>query len=285
MSQTPHYQAETKPTGAIILEDGTVYVGKGCGAVGVSVGELCFNTAITGYQEILTDPSYAAQIVLFTFPHIGNVGSNAEDHEESSAPAAKAAVGTIFREPITPPSNWRSDVPFDEWLIKNGIIGLSGVDTRALTRRIREQGMPKAVIAHAPNGEFDFDGLIEAARNWSGLEAADLAENVSQDANFTHSESLWDLDTGFSDTKDAKHHVVVMDFGVKKNILRNLAAVGARATIVNGDTSAEDILALDPDGIVLSNGPGDPAATFERSGKTIRKICLLYTSPSPRDRG
>ena len=272
MPQTPRYQAETKPTGAIVLEDGRIFLGKGWGSEGVAVGELCFNTAITGYQEILTDPSYASQIVLFTFPHIGNVGANSDDHEESTEPAAKAAIGTIFREPITPPSNWRADLPFADWLAKNAIIGLSGVDTRALTRHIREQGMPKAVIAHASNGEFDFEGLKEAARSWTGLEAADLAKDVSQDAPYEHSQSLWTLEDGFAEGIDAKHHVVVMDFGVKKNILRNLAAVGARATVVSGDMSADEILALKPDGVVLSNGPGDPAATFERSGKTIRTI-------------
>ena len=277
MPQTPHYQAETKPTGVIILEDGSIFLGKGWGADGVAVGELCFNTSITGYQEILTDPSYAAQIVLFTFPHIGNVGANAEDHEDSTEPAAKAAIGTIFREPITPPSNWRADLPFGEWLSQNGIIGLSGVDTRALTRRIREQGMPKAVIAHSASGVFDFEGLTGTARNWAGLEAADLAKNVSQDATYHHSESLWTLENGFESGENTKFHVVVMDFGVKKNILRNLAAVGARATIVNGDTTAEEIAALKPDGVVLSNGPGDPAATFERAGETIRSLIAANT--------
>jgi len=277
MTETPRLQAETKPTGVIVLEDGRIFPGQGCGTVGVAAGELCFNTAITGYQEILTDPSYAEQIVLFTFPHIGNVGANAEDHEESTPPAAKAAIGTIFREPITPPSNWRAKSHFDDWLKSTGIIGLSGVDTRALTRHIREQGMPKAVIAHAPDGDFDFEGLIETARNWGGLEAADLAKNVSQEANYAHSESLWDLESGFADEKDAKFHVVVMDFGVKKNILRNLAAVGARATVVNGDASADEIAALKPDGVVLSNGPGDPAATFERSGETIRSLVASET--------
>ena len=272
MAQTPRLQAETSPTGVIVLEDGTIFAGTGWGQTGVAVGELCFNTSITGYQEILTDPSYASQIVLFTFPHIGNVGTNTDDHENSTLQAAKAAIGTVFRAPITPPSNWRATDHFDDWLKTSSIIGLSGVDTRALTRRIREQGMPKAVIAHAPDGKFDFDGLVEAARNWPGLEAADLAKHVSQDANFEHAQSLWSLEDGFADGQAAKFHVVVMDFGVKKNILRNLAAIGARATVVNGDTSAAEIAALKPDGVVLSNGPGDPAATFERAGETIRSI-------------
>lgn len=272
MVETTRLQAESRATGAIVLEDGTIFLGQGCGQTGVTVGELCFNTSMTGYQEILTDPSYAAQIVLFTFPHIGNVGANASDHEDSTKPAAKAAIGTIFREPITPASNWRVEDEFGLWLTKSGIIGLSGIDTRALTRRIREQGMPKAAIAHAPDGNFDFDGLAEAARNWVGLEAADLAKDVSQAESFTHSESLWTVENGFQERENTKFHVVVMDFGVKKNILRNLAAVGARATIVSGDTSAEEIAALKPDGVVLSNGPGDPAATFARAGGTIRSL-------------
>lgn len=270
MPQPPRLQAETKPTGAIVLEDGTVYIGTGWGAPGVAVGELCFNTTMTGYQEVLTDPSYAEQIVLFTFPHIGNVGANQQDHEDSTEPAARAAIGTIFRQPITAPSNWRAKNHFDDWLKTTGIIGLSDIDTRALTNHIRIKGMPKAVIAHSPDGKFDFKGLIETARNWSGLEATDLAKNVSQSDNFEHNESLWSIEGGFANVTDARYHVVVMDFGVKKNILRNLAAVGARATIVNGDTSAEAIQALKPDGLVLSNGPGDPAATYERAGETIR---------------
>ena len=272
MTSEASNQGNTPPTGAIALADGTVFLGEGSGATGVSVGELCFNTAVTGYQEILTDPSYAGQLVLFTFPHIGNVGANPEDHEESTIAAAEAAKGAIFRAPITPPANWRSVDHFDAWLKKKNIIGLSGVDTRALTKRIREQGMPKAAIAHAPEGQLDLNGLIAAAQAWEGLENADLAADVSQDASYDHSEGLWDLTTGFGALNDAEFHVVVVDFGVKKNILRNLAGVGARATIVSGDTSAQDIQALAPDGVVFSNGPGDPAATFERSGKMISDL-------------
>lgn len=278
MAQTPRLQVETINTGVIVLEDGTVFKGQGSGATGAAIGELCFNTAITGYQEILTDPSYAEQIILFTFPHIGNVGANPEDHEESTKSAARAAVGTIFRAPITPPSNWRAVDHFDAWLTRSGIIALSGVDTRALTRHIREKGMARATIAHAPDGEFNLDALREAALGWSGLETVDLAKNVSEAGSFSHSESLWTRKNGFDETTDAKFHVVVMDFGVKKNILRNLAAVGARATVVSGDASADDIKALNPDGVVLSNGPGDPAATYQRSGETIRS---LITSGTP----
>lgn len=259
-------------SGALALADGTVFLGIGSGAVGTAVGELCFNTAMTGYQEILTDPSYAEQVVLFTFPHIGNVGANPEDHEESSENAAKAAVGTVFRESITPPSNWRADDHFDAWLAKKGIVGLSGVDTRALTRLIREKGMQKCAIQYAPDGKIDTEALIKAAQAWDGLEAADLAANVDADANYDHSERLWDLGTGFAGDSSGEKHVVVVDFGVKKNILRNLAEVGIRATVVNGDTDFATIEALKPDGVVLSNGPGDPAATFDRAGPMLKAL-------------
>ncbi|MFN3609068.1 MAG: glutamine-hydrolyzing carbamoyl-phosphate synthase small subunit, partial [Hyphomonas sp.] len=260
-------------TGALALEDGTIFAGFGAGAAGIKVGELCFNTAITGYQEILTDPSYASQLVLFTFPHIGNVGANAEDHEESTVEAADAARGAIFREPITAPSNWRSTEDFGVWLAQRGIIGLSGIDTRALTKRIREHGMPKAAICHKPDGNIDFDALVELARSWNGLDGADLAADVVQEAPFEHTEGLWQAATGHQTAlANAEFHVAVIDFGVKKNILRNLASAGARATVVNGNVTAEEVLALKPDGIVFANGPGDPAATFERSGEMIKTL-------------
>lgn len=262
----------SQASGALALADGTVFLGIGVGAVGTAIGELCFNTAMTGYQEILTDPSYAEQVVLFTFPHIGNVGANPDDHEESSVNAARAAVGTVFRDAITPPSNWRADDHFDDWLARKGIIGLSGVDTRALTRLIREQGMQKCAIQYAPDGGIDTEALIKAAQAWQGLEAADLAAKVSTDAAFEHSEPLWQVSIGFRDQDSLEKHVVVVDFGVKKNILRNLADVGVRATVVNGDTTIEAIQQLNPDGVVLSNGPGDPAATFERAGPLIKAL-------------
>lgn len=262
----------SQASGALALADGTVFLGVGCGAVGTAVGELCFNTAMTGYQEILTDPSYAEQVVLFTFPHIGNVGANPEDHEESSVPAARAAVGTVFREASTPPSNWRADDHFDAWLVKKGIVGLSEVDTRALTRLIREKGMQKCVIQYAPDGAIDTTDLVKTAQAWEGLEAADLAANVETSADYDHSERLWNLGTGFAANEAPEKHVVVVDFGVKKNILRNLASVGARATVVNGNVSFDTIQKLNPDGIVLSNGPGDPAATFERAAPLLRAI-------------
>jgi carbamoyl-phosphate synthase small subunit len=262
----------TKPTGAIALEDGTIFWGQGWGATGIAAGELCFNTAMTGYQEILTDPSYAEQIVLFTFPHIGNVGANPDDQEESSAQGTAAARGAVFRAPPTPPASWRAVDHLGAWLQKRGIVGLSGVDTRALTRRIRELGMPKSAIAHAPDGNIDGKALVAAAKGWKGVENADLAINVTSGQRFDSSDGLWKLGSGFQHLDKAKFHVVLMDFGVKKNILRNLAAVGARVTVVPAKTKAEDILALKPNGVVLSNGTGDPAATAEYAGPEIRKL-------------
>src|SRR3990167_8092619 len=259
-------------TGALALADGTIFAGFGAGATGIQTGELCFNTAMTGYEEILTDPSYAQQLVLFTFPHIGNVGANPEDHEESTPPAGDAARGAIFREPITAPSNWRAAEDFGVWLARKGIIGLSGVDTRALTRRIRELGMPKAAICHQPEGGINFDALIAAAKAWPGLDNADLAADVVQQESFEHTEGLWKPGKGHVPMGNAEFHVVVVDFGVKKNILRNLANVGGRATVLNGNATAADVLALKPDGVVFSNGPGDPAATYVRSGAMIREL-------------
>jgi carbamoyl-phosphate synthase small subunit len=272
MSEHSKKQASSTATGAIALADGTIFLGKGAGAEGVHVGELCFNTAITGYQEILTDPSYSSQIVLFTFPHVGNVGANPDDHEESSGPGANGACGTIFREPITAASNWRSGEEFGAWLTRRNIVALSGVDTRAITRIVRDKGMQKAAICHKPDGNIDLDALIETARAWNGLETADLAADVDTEAPFENTQRLWQISGGYSDMADAKHHVVVVDFGVKKNILRNLAQAGIRASIVNGDATADEIFALNPDGVVFSNGPGDPAATIARSGDMIRAV-------------
>jgi len=259
-------------TGAIALEDGTIFWGEGHGAMGIAAGELCFNTAMTGYQEILTDPSYAEQIVLFTFPHIGNVGANADDQEESSAQGKVAARGAVFKAPPTLPSSWRSADHLSDWLATRNIIGLSGVDTRALTRRIRELGMPKAAIAHAADGKLDGKALVEAARSWKGVENADLAINVTTGQRFDSTDGLWELGTGFERLGQAKYHVALMDFGVKKNILRNLSGIGAKVTVVPAKTKAEEILALKPDGVVLSNGPGDPAATAIYAGPEIQKL-------------
>jgi carbamoyl-phosphate synthase small subunit len=261
-----------KPTGAIALEDGTIFWGEGWGKAGVAAGELCFNTAMTGYQEILTDPSYAEQIVLFTFPHIGNVGANPDDQEESSAQGSAGARGAVFKAPPTLPASWRSADHLSVWLEKRGIVGLSGVDTRALTRRIRELGMPKSAIAYDPKGQIDGKALVKAAKDWKGVLNADLAINVTSGQRFDSSDGLWKLGTGFQKLDGAKYHVVLMDFGVKKNILRNLSAVGAKVTVVPAKTKAEDVLALKPDGVVLSNGPGDPAATAEYAGPEIKKL-------------
>ncbi|MBI1340126.1 glutamine-hydrolyzing carbamoyl-phosphate synthase small subunit [bacterium] len=258
-------------TGVLALEDGSLFHGRGFGAIGAAVGELCFNTAMTGYQEVLTDPSYAEQIVLFTFPHIGNVGTNPEDEEHASDPARTAARGAVMRAHPTPPANWRGVDDLGPWLARRGVIALSGVDTRALTRRIRELGMPKAAIANAPDGRLDTAGLVAAARAWKGLEHAELTEGVSTKAPFDHAEGLWTPD-GYLPSEAERFHVVVVDFGVKRNILRNLAAVGARATVVPASASAADILAMKPDGVVLSNGPGDPAATIKTAGPEIRAI-------------
>lgn len=264
-------QAQQKQA-VLVLADGSVFYGEGAGATGHAVAELCFNTAMTGYQEILTDPSYAEQIVLFTFPHIGNVGANPEDREDASQSAARAARGAVFRSAPTPPSNWRAVDHFDSWLAQRGIIAISGVDTRALTNRIRRDGMPKAVIAHNPSGAFDIPALTALAREWAGIDGADLASAISAPAGYDWSEGLWDQETGFPAATAAKYRVVAIDYGVKRNILRALAAIGADVRVVPASASAEDILALRPDGIVLSNGPGDPAATGKKALATIRAL-------------
>jgi carbamoyl-phosphate synthase small subunit len=260
-------------TGVLVLADGTVLQGVGVGAVGDAVGEVCFNTAMTGYQEILTDPSYMAQIVAFTFPHVGNVGTNVEDIEQMSGSAETAARGAIFREVPTQPANWRADIDLATWMERRGVVGLAGVDTRALTKLIREKGMPHGVIAHSPDGRFDLDALAAKARAWSGLEGLDLAKDASCLQPFVYDEGLWDWDGGYARPADKpKYEVVVLDYGVKRNILRALTSVGARATVVPASTSAEAILARKPDGVLLSNGPGDPAATGEYAVPEIRKL-------------
>lgn len=271
-------------TGVLVLADGTVLQGIGCGATGAAVGEVCFNTAMTGYQEILTDPSYMAQIVAFTFPHIGNVGTNVEDVEEFGVGAGTAARGAIFRDAPTDPANYRSDSDFDSWLKRRGVIGLSGVDTRALTRAIREKGMPHGVIAHSPDGVFDLPALRKMAADWAGLENLDLAKDATTRQTFEFEETLWNWPDGYGKNDKPKYEVVVLDYGIKRNILRSLNSIGAHVTVVPASTSAQDILARNPDGILLSNGPGDPAATGEyavpeikklvASGKPVFGICL-----------
>ena len=264
-------------TGVLVLADGTVLQGKGFGAVGSAVGEVCFNTAMTGYQEILTDPSYMAQIVTFTFPHVGNVGVNAEDIEEFGRGAQTAARGAIFRDAPTAPANWRAGEDLNSWMAARGLIALAGVDTRALTRLIREKGMPHGVIAHAPDGQFDLEALKLQARGWNGLEGLDLAKDASCTETFTFDEGLWDWPEGYGERKTPRgrakpYEVVVLDYGVKRNILRALTSIGARATVVPASTSAEEVLARNPDGVLLSNGPGDPAATGEYAVPEIKKL-------------
>jgi carbamoyl-phosphate synthase small subunit len=260
-------------TGVLALADGTILQGIGVGAVGEAVGEVCFNTAMTGYQEILTDPSYMAQIVAFTFPHIGNVGTNLQDIEQMSGAAETAARGAIFRDVPTAPANWRADVDLQTWMSRRGVVGLAGVDTRALTRKIREHGMPHAVIAHNPDGAFDLDALVARARAWTGLVGLDLAKDASCLQPFVYEEGLWSWPQGYAKLADKpKYEVVVVDYGVKRNILRALTSVGARATVVPASTTAEEILARKPDGVLLSNGPGDPAATGEYAVPEIRKL-------------
>ena len=268
--------AETDParpdgaTGVLVLADGTVLWGRGFGAEGAAVGEVCFNTAMTGYQEVMTDPSYAGQIVTFTFPHIGNAGANAEDIEAINP----HALGCIVREDVTDPSNFRSTQRFDGWLRNNGRIGLSGIDTRALTRTIRIQGATNGVIAHAADGLFDLDALREQARAWPGLEGMDLAKDVSATQSYQWDDGLWTLGQGYA-THAANPdgpHVVAIDYGLKRNILRNLVAAGARVTVVPATASYEDVMGHAPDGVFLSNGPGDPAATGLYAVPVIRQL-------------
>lgn len=258
-------------TGILVLENGQVFYGKGCGALGSAVGEVCFNTAITGYQEILTDPSYTDQVVCFTFPHIGNTGTNDEDEEASSTSAKSAARGAIFKASITKASNWRSKNDLDVWLENRGIIGLSGIDTRALTSFIRDNGMLNGVIAHSKDGIFEVDDLIRKAKTWKGLVKSDLATKSSTNQSFSWDKGQWIWPDGFENKKGIKS-VVVIDYGVKRNILRNLVSAGLKVTVVSSSLSASEILSLRPDGVVLSNGPGDPEATGIKAIPVIQDI-------------
>jgi carbamoyl-phosphate synthase small subunit len=255
-----------------VLADGTVLEGFGFGAAGHAVGEVCFNTAMTGYEEILTDPSYAGQIITFTFPHIGNVGVNEEDIETVNMAATPGARGVILHTAITAPSNFRATRHLDQWLKARGVIGLSGIDTRALTSLIRVKGMPNAVIAHAPDGRFDLDALKKEAREWPGLVGMDLVPMVTSGQRFTWDETPWEFGKGYGRRVNGEFHVVAIDYGIKRNILRLLAATAGEVTVVPATTSAEDILALKPDGVFLSNGPGDPAATGQYAVPVIQGI-------------
>ena len=265
------HQGDKAPDGVtavIVLADGTMFFGHGLGAETNAVGEICFNTSITGYQEILTDPSYAGEIITFTFPHIGNIGTNNEDIE-SLTPYAR---GAIFREDITEPSNWRAMQPFNDWLISHNLAGICGVDTRALTRYIRDVGAPNAVICHKADGKFDLESLKKQAAEWPGLEGMDLAKEVSCTQTYEWNESAWNLGQGYGTQDNPEFHVVAIDFGCKHNILRCLAHAGFKVTVVAGSTTAEEILGHNPDGVFLTNGPGDPAATGEYAVPMIKEL-------------
>lgn len=263
-----------KPTALLVLADGTVIEGKGIGATGKVQAEVCFNTALTGYEEILTDPSYLGQIVTFTFPHIGNVGTNEEDIEDLTPAARHGAVGVIFKADITDPSNYRAAKHLDQWLKARGIIGLSGIDTRALTAWIRENGMPNGVIAHDPNGVFDIEQLKADAKAWSGLEGLDLAKVASSGQSSQWSQTPWIWNEGYGElgAAEAKYHVVCLDYGVKRNILRLFAGLDCKVTVLPATASTDEVLGLKPDGIFLSNGPGDPAATGEYAVPVIKDL-------------
>lgn len=269
---TPPAWVEAKPTAVLVLDDGTVINGHGLGAVGSAAGEVCFNTAMTGYQEILTDPSYAGQIITFTFPHIGNVGTNNEDTETSNLAALSGVRGCVLRADITQPSNYRAADHLDAWLKARRIIAIVGIDTRALTARIREHGMPNAMIAHAPDGVFDLDSLKADAKVWPGLLGLDLVPDVTSGQSYDWDEMRWVWNEGFPRQDSPEFHVVAIDFGLKRNILRCLATAGCKVTVVPAKTTAEDILARNPDGVFLSNGPGDPAATGNYAVPEIQKI-------------
>ncbi|MFQ5971224.1 MAG: glutamine-hydrolyzing carbamoyl-phosphate synthase small subunit [Alphaproteobacteria bacterium] len=257
-----------KPTGALVLAQGEVLWGEGVGAPGKAVGEVCFNTSITGYQEIMTDPSYAGQIITFTFPHIGNVGTNGEDLET----ATPAARGCVLRAGVGEPSNWRADRHLDAWLGSMGLVGIAGVDTRRLTRLIRDGGAPNGAIVHAPDGAIDVDALQAEARAWPGLEGMDLALDVSCRQTYEWTETRWRPGAGYGRLEAPIRHVVAVDFGAKRNILRCLASLGCRVTVAPATATAEDVLRHGPDGVFLSNGPGDPAATGRYAVPMIREV-------------
>ena len=259
-------------TAVLVLADGTVIEGQGLGATGEVEAEVCFNTALTGYQEILTDPSYLGQIVTFTFPHIGNVGANGEDIEDLTPAARRGAVGAIFKADVTNPSNYRAVEHLDNWLSSRGIIALSGIDTRALTVLIREKGAQNAVIAHSPDGSFDLDALKAKAAKWSGLENLDLAIEATSGQSSQWTQAPWKLGDGYEELNNDEYHIVALDYGVKRNILRLFVGLNCKVTVLPAKSSAEEVLAHNPDGIFLSNGPGDPAATGEYAVPTIQAL-------------
>ncbi len=255
-------------TACIVLADGSVFHGRGFGATGTAVAELCFNTAMTGYQEIMTDPSYAGQVVTFTFPHVGNVGTNPEDDET----ADPVAAGMVVKWDPTEPSNWRATEDLSHWLKRRGRIGVGGVDTRRLTRAIRLQGAPHVAIAHAPDGNFDLDALLAAARAFPGLEGMDLARDVTCAQSYRWDEMRWAWPEGYKRREGPGRRVVAIDYGAKRNILRCLASAGCDVTVLPATATAEEVLAHEPEGLFLSNGPGDPAATGVYAVPMIRAI-------------
>jgi carbamoyl-phosphate synthase small subunit len=262
------HTSSTKPTACLALADGTLFYGMGFGAVGQTVAELCFNTAMTGYQEIMTDPSYAGQIVTFTFPHIGNVGVNPEDDETTDPVAA----GMVVKWDPTTPSNWRSTEDLKTWLTRRGRIAIGGIDTRRLTREIRQQGAPHVALAHDPEGNFDVAALVAAARNFAGLEGMDLAKDVTCAQSYNWDEMRWAWPEGYTRQTDPKFKVVAVDYGAKRNILRCLASSGCDVTVLPASATADQVLAHAPDGLFLSNGPGDPAATGAYAVPMIRDV-------------
>ncbi|HBZ43476.1 MAG TPA: carbamoyl phosphate synthase small subunit [Maritimibacter sp.] len=260
--------ATQKPTACLALADGTIFYGKGFGATGDTTAELCFNTAMTGYQEIMTDPSYAGQVVTFTFPHIGNTGVNPED-DETQDPVAE---GMVVKWDPTEPSNWRATEDLAGWLAKRGRIGIGGVDTRRLTRAIRQQGAPHVALAHDPDGTFDIEALVAKARAFPGLVGLDLAKGVTCAQSYRWDEMRWAWPDGFPKLENPKYKVVAIDYGAKRNILRCLASAGCDVTVLPATATAAEVLAHGPDGVFLSNGPGDPAATGEYAVPMIQSV-------------
>jgi carbamoyl-phosphate synthase small subunit len=256
------------PTAALVLEDGTTFTGFGFGAAAINVGEVCINTSMTGYQEIMTDPSYASQIVNFTFPHIGNVGANVKDLET----AMPAALGMIVRQPVTNPASWRAETSLGDWLVSHNLPGISGIDTRALTRRIRDFGAPRGALCHSPAGHIDLAALQTMAQQWPGLKNMDLAKSVTLPETAAWDQGSWQYQSASHQITAPKFNVVAVDFGCKHNILRCLQDAGCAVTVVPADTSADAILAQRPNGVFLSNGPGDPAATADYAGAEIAKL-------------
>ena len=263
-----HPKPQDRPTACLALADGTLFYGRGFGAAGETVAELCFNTAMTGYQEIMTDPSYAGQVVTFTFPHIGNTGVTPEDDEA----AEPVAAGMVVKWDPTEPSNWRATGPLVDWLTRRGRIGIGGVDTRRLTRAIRQQGAPHVALAHDPDGNFDIAALVAKARAWPGLVGLDLAREVTCAQGYRWDETRWAWPGGYGRRDGAGFRVVALDYGAKRNILRCLASVGCEVTVLPATATAEEVLAHGPEGVFLSNGPGDPAATGDYAVPMIRGV-------------